>query len=254
MLKNKIALITGASSGIGRATAIAMAGLGARTALAGRKIDALEEVGSGIAVSGGTCSIFAGDLSRDEDRQRIIRDCAAAFGGLDILVNAAGTIGSGTIENTAFEDWRAMFAVNLDAVFRMMQLAIPFLEKNKGCIVNVSSVTGIRAFPGVLSYCVSKAGVDQLTHCAALELAPKGIRVNAVNPGVVVSNLHRRGGMGEEQYKQFLERSTATHPLGRVGTPEDIANLIVFLSSDEAGWITGGSYSVDGGRHQTCAR
>jgi len=254
MLKNKIALITGASSGIGRATAIAMAGLGVRTALAGRKIDALEEVASRIAASGGACSVFPGDLSLDVDRQRIVQDCAAGFGGLDILVNAAGTIGSGTLENTTLEDWRAMFAVNLDAVFRMMQLAVPFLEKSKGCIVNVSSVTGIRAFPGVLSYCVSKAGVDQLSHCAALELAPKGIRVNAVNPGVVVSNLHRRGGMGEEQYKQFLERSTATHPLGRVGTPEDIANLIVFLASDDAGWITGGSYSVDGGRHQTCAR
>jgi NAD(P)-dependent dehydrogenase (short-subunit alcohol dehydrogenase family) len=105
-----------------------------------------------------------------------------------------------------------------------------------------------------LAYCVSKAGVDQLTRCAALELAPKGIRVNAVDPGVVVSNLHRRSGMEEERYAAFLKHSTTTHPLGRVGTPEDIANLIVFLASDKAGWITGASHPIDGGRHQTCAR
>ncbi|MGA2261726.1 MAG: SDR family oxidoreductase, partial [Acidobacteriota bacterium] len=140
------------------------------------------------------------------------------------------------------------------AVFALMQLALPHLEKNRGNIVNVSSVTGIRAFPGVLAYCVSKAGVDQLTRCAALELAPKGIRVNAVDPGVVVTNLHRRGGMGEEKYQAFLEHSKTTHPLGRVGQPDDIANTIVFLASDRAGWITGASVPIDGGRHQTCAR
>jgi NAD(P)-dependent dehydrogenase (short-subunit alcohol dehydrogenase family) len=254
MLKDRIALITGASSGIGRATSIAMASRGAQVALVGRKLEALQEVSSAISGLGGICAVIAADISLDDDRQRAVKECAEKFGGLDILVNAAGTIGNGTIENTSYEDWRAMFGINLDAVFRLMQLSVPHLEKKKGCIVNVSSVTGIRAFPGVLAYCVSKAGVDQLTHCAALELAAKGIRVNAINPGVVVSNLHRRGGMGEEQYKQFLERSTTTHPLGRVGTPEDIANLIVFLASDSAGWITGGSYSVDGGRHQTCAR
>jgi NAD(P)-dependent dehydrogenase (short-subunit alcohol dehydrogenase family) len=120
--------------------------------------------------------------------------------------------------------------------------------------VNVSSVTGIRAFPGVLAYCASKAAVDQLTRCAALELAPKGVRVNAVDPGVVVSNLHRRGGMGEEKYQTFLEHSKTTHPLGRVGQPEDVADAILFLASDRARWITGVSLSVDGGRHQTCAR
>jgi NAD(P)-dependent dehydrogenase (short-subunit alcohol dehydrogenase family) len=131
---------------------------------------------------------------------------------------------------------------------------VPYLEKNRGCIVNVSSVTGIRAFPNVIAYCVSKAGVDQLTRCAALELAPRGIRVNAVDPGVVVTNLHRRGGMDEGKYQSFLEHSKTTHPLGRVGQPEDVANVIVFLASDRAGWITGTSVSVDGGRHQTCAR
>jgi NAD(P)-dependent dehydrogenase (short-subunit alcohol dehydrogenase family) len=254
MLKGKIALVTGASSGIGRATAKVMAQEGARVAITGRQMDALEELVGHIAAAGGEAVSFAGDLRRDEDRRKIVSAAAASFGGLDILVNAAGTIANGTIENTALADWRAMFELNLEAVFSLMQLAVPYLEKNKGSIVNVSSVTGIRAFPNVLAYCVSKAGVDQLTRCAALELAPKGIRVNAVDPGVVVSNLHRRSGMTEEKYQAFLEHSRATHPLGRVGQPEDIANAIVFLASDRSAWITGASIPIDGGRHQTCAR
>jgi NAD(P)-dependent dehydrogenase (short-subunit alcohol dehydrogenase family) len=254
MLKGKIALVTGASSGIGRATAGMMARHGARVALTGRQMDALQEVVKRINGSGGEAAAFAGDLRKDEDRRRIVAETAARFGGLDILVNAAGTIANGTIENTTLADWRTMFEINLEAVFSLMQLSVPYLEKNRGCIVNVSSVTGIRAFPNVLAYCASKAGVDQLTRCAALELAPKGIRVNAVDPGVVVSNLHRRGGMGDEKYQAFLEHSKTTHPLGRVGQPEDIAGAIVFLASAQAGWITGASLPVDGGRHQTCAR
>jgi NAD(P)-dependent dehydrogenase (short-subunit alcohol dehydrogenase family) len=147
-----------------------------------------------------------------------------------------------------------MFDINLRSLFRFTQLALPSIIERKGNIVNISSVTGIRAFPNVLAYCVSKAGVDQLTHCAALELAPKGVRVNAIDPGVVITNLHRTSGMQEEAYTKFLEHSKTTHPIGRVGTPEEVAELILFLASDKAGWITGGSYSIDGGRAQTCAR
>src|ERR687888_1933817 len=130
--------------------------------------------------------------------------------------------------------WDSMMAINLRAPFRLMREAAPHLAARKGAIVNVSSVNGLRSFPGVLAYNVSKAGVDHLTRCAAIELAPLGVRVNAVNPGVTVTNLHRRSGMGEEQYSAFLERSKTTHPLGRPGRPEDIAELIVFLASDRA--------------------
>jgi NAD(P)-dependent dehydrogenase (short-subunit alcohol dehydrogenase family) len=147
-----------------------------------------------------------------------------------------------------------MFDINLRSVFDLTRQAIPLLKERRGAIVNVSSVTGTRAFPGVLAYCVSKAGIDQLTRCLALELAESGVRVNAVNPGVVRTGLHRSGGMAEEAYGTFLERSTTTHPLGRVGAPEEVAELIAFLASDRAGWITGECVAIDGGRAQTCAR
>ena len=107
---------------------------------------------------------------------------------------------------------------------------------------------------GVLAYNVSKSGVDQLTRCVALELASAGVRVNAVNPGVTVTNLHRRSGMDESRYAAFLERSKETHPLGRPGQPQEVASLILFLASDRAGWMTGETIPIDGGRHLTCAR
>jgi len=176
------------------------------------------------------------------------------FGALDVLINAAGGLMSGSVETTTLTAWDEMLNVNLRAVFHLMQLAAPHLEERRGNIVNVSSVTGLRAFPGVLAYCVSKAGVDQLTRCAALELAAKGVRVNAVNPGVVKTEVHLRGGMNEEAYAAFLEHSKGTHPLGRIGDAREVAELILFLASDRAAWITGATYSIDGGRAQTCAR
>src|SRR5204863_4733354 len=129
-------------------------------------------------------------------------------------------------ENTTDSAWDEMLDINLRAPFRLMRAATPHLVASRGSIVNVSSVTGLRAFPGVLAYCVSKAGLDQLTRCAALELAAQGVRINAVNPGVVITEIHKRGGLSEEQYDAFLEHSTTTHPLGRVGEPREIAELI----------------------------
>ncbi len=194
------------------------------------------------------------DVTREDEARRAIDQTIERFGALDVLVNAAGGLSGGTIETTSLEAWDAMLNVNLRAVFLLMQRAVPHLEACRGNIVNVSSVTGLRAFPGVLAYCVSKAGLDQLTRCAALELAGKGIRVNAVNPGVVRTEIHRRGGMNDQDYNAFLDRSQQTHPLGRVGEAREIAELILYLASERAAWITGATYSIDGGRAQTCAR
>jgi NAD(P)-dependent dehydrogenase (short-subunit alcohol dehydrogenase family) len=253
-LDGRVALVTGATSGIGRATAQRFASEGARVVLVGRDAGTLAEVASQVRDAGGEALEVSADVMSEAHARRAVEETVEHFGGLDVLVNAAGIISNGTVENTALADWDAMMNVNLRSVFHMMQLAVPHLEKRPGNVVNVSSVTGLRAFPGVLAYCVSKAGVDQLTRCAALELAAKGIRVNAVNPGVVVTNIHRRGGMADEAYAAFLEHSKKTHPLGRVGAAEEVAELILFLASDRAAWITGATHSIDGGRAQTCAR
>jgi len=249
---NKVLLVTGASSGIGKATAMLCSKRGAQVAIVARRETELRSVAA--AMNPEMVEVIPADLRLEPDRQRVINTTLQRFGGIDVLVNAAGTIGFGSIENTTLDDWDKMLDINLRSLFRLTQLALPFIIERKGNIVNLSSVTGIRAFPGVLSYCVSKAGVDQLTHCAALELGPKGVRVNAVNPGVVVTNLHRASGMDEAAYQKFLEHSKTTHPIGRVGTAEEVAELILFLASDRAGWITGASFSIDGGRAQTCAR
>ena len=145
-------------------------------------------------------------------------------------------------------------AINVDAPFRVMREAFPFLKERRGAVVNVSSVNGRRVFPNLAVYNTSKAALDQLTRCAAIEWAPHGVRVNAVNPGVTVTNLHRRSGMAEDAYASFLARAKETHPLGRPGQATEIAALILFLASDKAGWITGETIAIDGGRHLTCAR
>jgi NAD(P)-dependent dehydrogenase (short-subunit alcohol dehydrogenase family) len=250
--ENKTMIVTGASSGIGKATARIAVERGAKVSFVARREKELQTVCSDLPSAVVEC--ISADLTKEEDRQHVVDRTIQRFGGIDVLVNAAGIIGNGTIENTTLEFWDAMMDINLRSLFRLTQLALPSIIKRKGNIVNVSSVTGVRAFPNVLAYCVSKAGVDQLTHCAALELGPKGVRVNAVDPGVVVTNLHRTSGMEEEAYQKFLEHSKTTHPIGRVGKPEEIAELILFLASDRAGWISGGSFNIDGGRAQTCAR
>lgn len=253
-LEGRVALITGASSGIGRATARTFARAGADLLLTGRDAEALADAASEAREENGRVLVEAADLTDPAAPDALVAAVEKHFGRLDALVNAAGIIGSGTIEDTDDDAWARMMAVNVDTVFRLTRAAVPHLKATGGTVVNVSSVTGTRAFPGVLAYCVSKAAVDQLTRCAALELAPAGVRVNAVNPGVVVSQLHRRGGMDDEAYSKFLEHSVGTHPLGRVGRPQDIADAILFLSGPSSDWITGETLSVDGGRHQTCAR
>lgn len=256
-LSHRLALVSGASSGIGRATALLLAQRGATVVATARNDAALETLQDEASGAPGTIHRFAGDVTDAGVRERLTEFCAAAAkdtDGLHALVNAAGIIGSGSAETTTLDAFDRMMDINVRAVFDLTQRCLPQLERTRGAIVNVSSVTGTRAFPGVLAYCVSKAAVDQMTRCMALDLAPKGIRVNAVNPGVVRTNLHRNGGMDEASYQAFLERSATTHPLGRVGEPEDVAEIIAFLVSDRAGWITGECVAVDGGRAQTCAR
>ena len=247
-------VVTGATSGIGRTTAESFGRERASVVVVGRDSTALADARASVQAAGGIAVACEADVTTPEAPARIINTAVREFGGVDVLVNAAGVIASGALEATTDEVWDAMMSVNARAPFRLMRAAAPHLAARKGSVVNVSSVNGLRSFPGVLAYCVSKAAVDQLTRCAAIEMAPIGVRVNAVNPGVTVTNLHRRSGMDEAQYAAFLERSKTTHPLGRPGQPSDVAEMILFLASDKAAWMTGETIPIDGGRHLTCAR
>ena len=251
---DKTIIVTGATSGIGRATAEAFGREHATVVLVGRDESALADVIQAVTAAGGRPVPCAAEITASEAAERIVRTALDSSGHLDVLVNAAGVIATGTLDKTTDEVWDRMMSINVTAPFRLMRAASPHLAARKGAVVNVSSVNGLRSFPGVLAYCVSKSAMDQLTRCAAIEMAPIGVRVNAVNPGVTVTNLHRRSGMADEQYSAFLERSKETHPLGRPGRPEEIADLILFLASDRAGWMTGETIPIDGGRHLTCAR
>jgi NAD(P)-dependent dehydrogenase (short-subunit alcohol dehydrogenase family) len=251
---NKVAVITGATSGIGRASSLLFARNGFEVVAVGRDQGRLEDLRGELEKDNAAVHTYQADVTKPAEVDALTAETVERSGQVDVLVNAAGIIKNGSIESTTLGDWDAMMDINLRSVFYMMQAFVPHLEKTRGNVVNVSSVTGPRSFPNVLAYCVSKAGVDQLTRCSALELAPKGIRVNAVNPGVVVTDIHKRGGMADADYEKFLEHSKTTHPLGRVGRPEEIAELIFFLASDKASWITGATYEIDGGRGQTCAR
>lgn len=254
-LSGQVAIISGASSGIGRATARLFARAGATLALLGRDGARLETTAEACRSLGSPrVEEIEGDLTADKTPADIVERVMANLERLDILVNAAGIIGSGLAAETSDETFDGMMDINVRSLFRLTRASIPHLEKTSGNIVNVSSVAGLRPYPGLLPYCVSKAAVDQMTRCLSLELGPRGVRVNAVNPGVVVTNLHRAGGMDEDAYQTFLERGDETHPLGRVGQPEEVAELILFLASSKAAWITGTTMSIDGGRAQTSLR
>ncbi|HEX3100945.1 MAG TPA: SDR family oxidoreductase [Pyrinomonadaceae bacterium] len=253
-MSGKVAIVTGASSGIGRAAARLFAEGGYTTVAVGRNEKELSALNKSIKSKKGSIKIHLADVTEHSQLDRIVSDAVSNFGRIDVLVNSAGIIKNGSIENTTLDDWDKMININLRSVFVLMQKCLPYLVETKGNIVNVSSVAGTRSFPNVLSYCVSKAAVDQLTRCSALDLASKGVRVNAVNPGVVVTNIHKRGGMEDEAYDAFLEHSKTTHPIGRAGTAAEVADLIYYLASDKASWITGATYQIDGGRAQTCAR
>jgi NAD(P)-dependent dehydrogenase (short-subunit alcohol dehydrogenase family) len=214
----------------------------------------LDEVATEVRATGRRAIAVTGDARDEAHAHDAVARTVAELGGLTILVNNAGVIGTGPVETTSLEEWRRVVDTDLTGPFLFSRAAASSLKGRPGAaIVNVSSVTGRRPYANLAPYCVAKAGLDMLTECLALELAPHGVRVNAINPGVVVTNLHN-ASKAVPDYAAFLERSKQTHPLGFVGTPEDAAELILFLVSDRARWITGGLYALDGGRALAGAR
>lgn len=254
--KDKIVLITGASSGIGAGTAELLASKGAWLVLVGRNEVNLANVAAKCTPTHGAPAPLQliADVTIEADVVRVIDETIKAFKKLDVLVNNAGILEQGSIETTTLEQYDRVMNTNVRSIFHLTHLAVPYLIEAKGNIVNVSSVNGIRSFAGVLVYCMSKSTLDQFTHCTALELAAKGVRVNSVNPGVIVTDIHKRGGMKDEMYAKFLEHSKTTHPLGRVGDVTEVAETIAFLASERASFITGALLPIDGGRHALCPR
>ena len=246
-------LVTGGSSGIGRACALALGAEGAHVAVAGRRRARLDQVAEAIVHAGGRALVLEGDVRDEATCTRWAQACDSAFSGLDGLVNAAGVIGNGPVDATAPAEWDRVMDSNVRSLYLMTRAAAEALKRKRGSVVNLSSVAGNRPYGGLAAYCVSKAAVDMLTRCAALDFAPHGVRVNAVCPGVVVTELHTVANAVAD-YAAFLERGKSTHPLGRVGQPEEIAALVLFLLSRESSWITGACMPIDGGRALASAR
>lgn len=249
----KVIIITGASSGIGAGTAEYLAKLGATLVLVGRSLENLTEVSIKCNVGNSPKPlIIQGDLTVETDVINIINKTIEHFGKLDVLINNAGKGASGSIENTSLAQYDDIMDTNVRGVYHLTMLAVPHLAKTNGNIVNVSSVAGLRSFVGSLAYATAKAAIDQFSRCIALELAPKNIRVNCVNPGVIVTDFHHRLGMDQDSYQKYLEHCKTTHPIGRAGNVQEVANTIAFLASDLATFVTGICMPIDGGRQAMC--
>ncbi|KAK0065491.1 3-oxoacyl-[acyl-carrier-protein] reductase FabG [Biomphalaria pfeifferi] len=266
-LQEKCVIITGASAGIGEATALEFARQNCNLMLCGRDKKNLENVSANCLKEGDNITVQTtiGDITESAVQKKIVENTIAAFGGIDILNTIAAFGGIDILVNNAGmnilrdaftakpEDYHQIMSTNLESVFFLTQQALPHLIKSKGTIINVSSIASERPFPKAIVYCMSKAALDSYTKSLALELAPYGVRVNSVNPGSVVSQLYKRGkeAFSEEKYSKFkkYQSSPALHPLGRMVLASEVADGIVFLASERASFLTGQMIFVDGGRH-----
>ncbi|XP_071960948.1 3-oxoacyl-[acyl-carrier-protein] reductase FabG-like [Antedon mediterranea] len=250
----KAALITGASSGIGAATAKEFALRGCSVSLIGRNqsnLEATARVCQEAGLSPDQVLILQGDMCKEDDVERFVKSTLDHFGRLDILVNNAGIAAKNTLETSTMETFDQVFNLNVRSVVQITNLLVPSLIKSKGSIINVSSVCGTRAVPNMIVYNMSKSALDQFTRVTALELAPKGVRVNSVNPGSIDTPLHEKIG---KDITKVRELATKIHPLGRIGESDDVAKSIVFLASDDASFVTGSFMPIDGGRYLMCPR
>ncbi len=248
-MSGKVALVTGASSGIGRATAVAFAAMGAKVSLAARRVDELVELVCEIEARGGTPTFVKTDVSVAKDVEQMVKHTIETFGRLDYAVNNAGIEGQFSgITDLPEEEWDRVLDINLKGTFLCMKYEARAMLAggHGGAIVNIGSVNSFLGFPTGSAYVASKHGLIGLTTSVSAELAPQGIRVNLVCPGVIDTPMHRRlrGLIGDEIYDEVLKQRVHTR---RAGRPEEIAQSIVFLCSDEASYITGTTLTPDGG-------
>ena len=251
-LNNKTAIITGATSGIGKATALLFADEGAALVITGRRLALGEAVTNEIRSKGVRCVFVEADHTKQEDCQRVVDVAIKEFGRIDILFNNAGIVTSGTVETTEENVWNDTLAINMTSVWRMSKLVLPHMKKQgKGVIVNNGSdwslVAGKNAFP----YIASKGAVGMMTKSMALDYARDNIRVNAVCPGdTFVDRWIEKGyfeGSDPVTVEEAMKESSAYLPMGRFGKPEEIARAVLFLASDDSSFVTGHLLLVDGG-------
>ena len=244
MLTDQVAVVTGASRGIGRCIALALAGQGAKLVVSARNVNALAAVVDEIKASGGEAVAIAADVAKSEDADNLVAAAVEKFGRLDILVNNAGITRDGLLLRMKDEDWDAVLDTNLKGAFACTRAAAKVMSKQRyGRIINISSVVGEMGNPGQANYSASKAGMIGLTKSNALELARRNVTVNAITPGFIMTD------MTDELSDKQKEELTAQIPLGRLGESEDVAQAVLFLASKGAGYMTGQVLGVNGGMY-----
>jgi len=244
MFNDQVAIVTGASRGIGRNIALALAAKGAKVAVSARNQGALTELVEEIKASGGEAIAVAGDVAKTEDADKLITGTVEAFGRIDILINNAGITRDGLLLRMKDEDWDAVLETNLKGAFVCTRAVAKIMSKQRyGRIINISSVVGEMGNPGQANYCASKAGMIGLTKSNALELARRNITVNAITPGFIATD------MTEDLGDKAKEELTSRIPLGRLGESEDVTQAVLFLASAQAGYITGQALGVNGGMY-----
>ncbi len=245
---NKIVLITGASSGIGEAAAYAFAREGAHLFLVARRRDRGEAVAERIRRDGGKAVFHQADMADRKQIAGMVAACVAHYGGLDVAFNNAGIDGAFNVDTPDHPEdvWDELIAVNLTGVWFCMRHQITaMLTRGGGAIVNMASMAGVKGYPGSSGYAASKFGVVGITKAAALEYADRGIRVNAVCPAIIRSEMADRVFGTDEPEKEA--RAASWHPMGRIGEPEEVADVVLWLASDQASFVTAETVQIDGG-------
>ena len=243
-MQGKVAFVTGAGTGIGAATALRLAQEGATVVICGRRQAPLDEVVAQIKAAGGKAEAVQADVSDEAGFTAAIEAAAQRHGKLDVLVNNAMAYSWGSIEDTSTADWHSNFSTSVDGTFWGTRAAMKLMKANGGAIINVSSICGLLGTAQMSGYSAAKAAIINFSRAAAAEGAAQGIRVNVVIPAVVETPA-TAGMLSDEASRQNTEKLI---PMGRVGQPEELANAILFLASDEASYITGAALPVDGGR------
>ncbi len=244
-LAGKVAVVTGGNAGIGEAIAQTFVREGAAVVITGRRQDELDRVVHEITRRNGKAIAVAGSVTDDRHARAVVNEAIQRFGSLDILINNAGVGEFGRrLHELDDETWTRVLDVNLTGVFRMTRAAVPeMLKRGRGSIVNISSIASLVGIPYLPAYAASKGALDALTRAIAIDYAKDGVRCNVVNPGLIATPMAAPLMANPEQLNPILDR----YPIRRTGKPEEVADMVLYLASDEAMWVTGGTFTIDGG-------